>query len=236
MNKKTKLLKRLLVGALVLILILVMGAFVYINDYYSASNYIDNIIEENSSRILEDGQYTYIKPKDTFDNPIGLIFYPGGKVEATAYIPLLIKLADRGVTPILVDMPGNLAVLDIKAADDVFSTYEDINTWYIAGHSLGGAMASQYLEKNYDKVQGLILLGAYPVNDAPIDSIVIYGTHDIKLDLEKVSTGDEVFEIVDGNHAYFGDYGEQEGDGTALITRAEQQEQTVDRIMEFILE
>ncbi len=215
MNKGSKLIKKLLIGALVLIIILAIGAFVYINDYYSASDYVLNLINENSSKIIKDGQYTYIKPEDKLDESIGLIFYPGGKVESTAYIPLLLKIADRGVTPILVDMPGNLAVFNIDAADDIFASYEDIDTWYISGHSLGGAMASQYLEKNYDKVKGLILLGAYPVNDAPVNSIAIYGTHDLKLDLEKVATADEVFEIVDGNHAYFGDYGEQEGDGTA---------------------
>src|SRR6056297_664118 len=140
MNRKAKLVKRLLVSTLVVILILVIGAIIYINDYYRASNYVDTLIDKNNSRIVEDGQYTYIKPKDKLDEPIGLIFYPGGKVESTAYIPLLLKLADRGVTPILVDMPGNLAVFNIDAAEDIFKSYEDIDIWYIAGHSLGGAM------------------------------------------------------------------------------------------------
>jgi len=236
MDKNKKIIKRLIIGVLILILVVGIGSFVYLNDYYRASDYVYTIIEENSSRIMEDGQYKYIKPKNILDEQIGLIFYPGGKVESTAYIPLLIKLADKGITPVLVDMPGNLAVLDINAADDIFKMHEDIDSWYIAGHSLGGAMASQYLEKNHDKVEGLILLGSYPVNDAPVDSIVIYGTYDLKLDLEEVKKADKVFEIVGGNHAYFGDYGQQEGDGTALITHSEQQKNTVDRIMEFILD
>ncbi|MBN2285035.1 MAG: alpha/beta fold hydrolase [Tissierellales bacterium] len=235
MNKKIKLMKRIGIGLLVLMLALAIGVYLYLNDYYKASDYVQSIISENSSRIFENGQYTLIEAKEIFDEPIGLIFYPGGKVEARAYIPLLIQLADRGVTPILVEMPGNLAVLDINAADDVIASHRDIDDWYIMGHSLGGAMASQYLEKNFNKVQGLILLGAYPVNEAPMDSLVIYGTYDLKLDLDKVEMADEVFEIIDGNHAYFGDYGEQEGDGVALITHEEQQIQAVDQIMAFIM-
>ena len=33
-----------------------------------------------------------------------------------------------------------------------------------------------------------------------------------------------------GNHAYFGNYGEQEGDGTATISREQQQEEAVNAI------
>jgi dienelactone hydrolase len=226
--------KKILIGLLVFIILLSLGAVIYIKDYYEASDYVHALMEENSSRITSEGQYTSIRPKEVFEEPIGIIFYPGGKVEAIAYMPLLMQLADQGVRPVLVEMPGNLAVLDINAAEDVFGMYQEIEHWYIAGHSLGGAMASQYMEKNHDKVEGLILLGAYPVNNAPVDTLVIYGTHDLLLDLEQVAKADQVYEIKDGNHAYFGDYGEQEGDGKARISREQQQEETVNRIMEFI--
>ncbi len=226
--------KKILIGLLAFIILLSLGAVIYINDYYQASDYVHTLMEENSSRILKQGQYTSIQPKEVFDEPVGMIFYPGGKVEAIAYMPLLMQLADQGIRPVLVEMPGNLAVLDINAADEVFDIYQEIEHWYIAGHSLGGAMASQYMEKNYDKVEGLILLGAYPVNNAPVDTLVIYGTHDLLLDLEQVAKADQIYEIKEGNHAYFGDYGEQEGDGKARISREQQQEEAVNRIMEFI--
>lgn len=226
--------KKILIRLLSFIIILSLGAVIYINDYYEASGYVHALMEENSSRITTEGRYMSIRPKEVFDEPIGMIFYPGGKVEAIAYMPLLMQLADQGVRPVLVEMPGNLAVLDINAAEDVFSMYQEIEHWYIAGHSLGGAMASQYMEKNHDKVDGLILLGAYPVNNAPVDTLVIYGTHDLLLDLEQVAKADQVYEIKDGNHAYFGDYGEQEGDGKARISREQQQEETVNRIIDLI--
>ncbi len=231
---KKKSVKKIVLGLIVFFVLLGFGAIIYVNDYYAASDYVEVLMEENNSRITRQGQYISIQPQGISDEKVGMIFYPGGKVEAIAYMPLLLQLADRGIRSVLVEMPGNLAVLDMNAANDVFGMYEDIDQWYIAGHSLGGAMASQYMEKNHQKVQGMILLGAYPVNNAPVDSLVIYGTHDLLLDLEQVKRADEIYEIKDGNHAYFGDYGEQEDDGKAKISHEQQQKETVNRIMEFI--
>ena len=40
--------------------------------------------------------------------------------------------------------------------------------------------------------------------------------------------------IEGGNHAWFGNYGQQEGDGTASITREEQQKQVVDAVLDIV--
>lgn len=234
-KRKLKTLHKVLLGLLLLILVLGIVTLVYINDYYRASDYVETIIEETSDQLTMIDNMTIIEPTTETKVKTGLIFYPGGKVESRAYMPLLIQLADKGITTVLIDMPANLAVLNIDAAKDVFNEELDIDKWYLAGHSLGGAMASQFMEDNYALFEGLILLGAYPVNEAPIDTLAIYGTYDIMLDLEKTAQADEVVEITNGNHANFGDYGDQEGDGKALITREEQQEQTVKLIMDFIL-
>ena len=39
--------------------------------------------------------------------------------------------------------------------------------------------------------------------------------------------------IAGGNHAYYGNYGEQSGDGKATITREKQQDDTVSAIVAF---
>jgi hypothetical protein len=62
-----------------------------------------------------------------------LIFYPGGKVQYEVYAPLMEKLAENGILCVLVHMPGNLAVLDINAADGIREMYLEIKTWYIGG-------------------------------------------------------------------------------------------------------
>ena len=227
-----KMMKR--IGIILAVLVVVMAGvfYIYTMDYYRASDYVDDIISNSTMRIEEDGKLTYIYPENPKSE--GIIFYPGGKVEAIAYMPLLLQLAEEGYTTVLVEMPFNLAVFNVNGANKVLESNSEIDSWYLAGHSLGGAMASSYTEENYDRLEGLILLGSYPVNEAPIETLAIYGTYDVKLDLEKVRTADVVYEIVDGNHAWFGDYGEQEGDGQALISHEEQQAEAVEEIVDFI--
>ncbi|MNC40977.1 Alpha/beta hydrolase family protein [compost metagenome] len=177
-------------------------------------------------------------PEKERESDTGLIFYPGGKVEATAYTPLLKQLSQNGITCVLVKMPFNLAVFDIDAAEHVYEKFPNIQKWYIGGHSLGGAMASSYANKNSDKIEGLILLGAYPVGDSDsgldLPTLAIYGSEDMVLDKEKLAGTPNKHEIPGGNHAYYGNYGKQKGDGTATITREEQQHQAVEEIIHFI--
>ena len=167
----------------------------------------------------------------------GLIFYPGGKVEAAAYAPLLQKLAQHGITCVLLEMPFHLAVLDTSAADRAFAQLPQVKRWYIGGHSLGGAMAGSYAGAHADKLEGLILLGAYSAAAIPEDlsTLAIYGSEDRVLDRSKLPVSpNTLLEIAGGNHAYFGDYGEQKGDGTAAISREEQQRQTAEAIVKFM--
>lgn len=230
-KKKKRILAYSLIG---LLLALVLAFYIYTLDYYRASASVDDWLETTNLEIITEGAVTTIRPSASTDLTTGLIFYPGGKVEASAYLPLLIQLAEEGLTCVLVEMPMNLAVFNADAAKDLYQDYPTIDRWYLSGHSLGGAMASSYMDKHYNEVEGLILLGAYPINEAPVKTLAIYGTYDIMLDLDQVEKADQVVEIVDGNHAYFGNYGEQEGDGQALITREDQQGQAVQVIMSFV--
>ena len=90
----------------------------------------------------------------------GMIFYPGGLVDHRAYAPLMQVLCDRGVLCLLCDMPLDLAVLDMKAADGLQAQYPQVEKWLIGGHSLGGAMAASYVSDHAAEYDGLVLLGA----------------------------------------------------------------------------
>ena len=72
---------------------------------------------------LMDG-YIVVSPK--VDMGVGLIFYPGGKVEYTAYIPLMQSLSEKGILCVLVEMPFNLAVFDMNGADGIKEQYPEI--------------------------------------------------------------------------------------------------------------
>ena len=49
----------------------------------------------------------------------GLIFYPGAKVEETAYAPVMDGLAQQGIFCVTVKMPAHLAILKPNVADEV---------------------------------------------------------------------------------------------------------------------
>ena len=232
--KKQSKTKWILLAVIAVIIILIGGFYIYTLDYYRATDDVHQLINSQKQRIEVNDKITVVKPEATNDKEIGLIFYPGGKVEAIAYLPLLYQLSQKGITCFLTEMPFNLAVFKVDAAERVFEENPDINTWFIAGHSLGGAMASNYMKRNYNKVAGMILLGAYPINEANVPTLAIYGSQDIMLDLTKLEDTENKLEISGGNHAYFGNYGEQKGDGQASISREEQQAITVEKMMEFI--
>lgn len=215
--------------SLVLFVALAVGAFmVYAGDYYHAdaavSAQMDGVVGERFTILSPDGQ-----------SDIGLIFYPGAKVEHLSYLPLLKRLREGGVTCVLVKMPFNFAFFDVSAAADAMAILPEVKHWYIAGHSLGGAMASSFMSSHLDEIEGLVLLGAYVYGDIPPDrAIGIYGSEDTVLDQSKLGLAGYALEIDGGNHAQFGNYGLQEGDGVARITGEQQQLETAEAILAFM--
>ena len=174
----------------------------------------------------------------------GFIFYPGGLVEPAAYAPLMQRLSDGGVLAVIVPMPLDLAVFGIGRADDVIAAYPAIDSWVIGGHSLGGAMAAEYVKRNPDAVKGVAFLASYPADSTdlsplPIEVVSTYGTEDgvagdaFRESLDRLPDGTSLKVIEGGNHAQFGDYGPQKGDGTAAISRDEQQRQAAASILKL---
>ena len=226
-----KWLKITLISFACLLLLTGAGFFLYVSDYYRADDKAVSIRTSSTMQVTDN--LTILAPSVPSDT--GFIFYPGGKVEHTAYLPLLDQFRQQGITCVLVEMPFHLAVFDPSAADKVFATLPDIQNWYIGGHSLGGAMASDYASKHPDSIQGLVLLGAYLYGDFPAArSLTLYGSEDDVLDKSKITDTEHVIEIIGGNHAQFGNYGTQKGDGTATISAEEQQSQAVAAIIAFM--
>ncbi len=232
--KKRRTLRIVLISIVAFIVVLFGGFYIYTLDYYRAESAAVTAMAQNDITMENLSGLTILYPSPDRDNQTALIFYPGGKVDDLAYTPILKQLTYQGLTCILVKMPFNLAVFNVNAADSVYKLFPSIKNWYIGGHSLGGAMASSYIEGNSDKLSGLVLLGAYPINDSSLPTLVIYGSEDIKLDLSKLTSVKNIVEIKGGNHAQFGNYGEQKGDGTASISREDQQAQAVNAIMTFV--
>ncbi len=241
MKKQWK--RRIAISLAAILAVIVVGCAVYLGDYYHGDmTAIEVFISENAveRQICDNGDIVF-EPDEAV---AGFIFYPGGKVEHTAYIPLMNELASRGILCVLVEMPFRLAVFDVNAADGIIEQYPQIGSWYIGGHSLGGSMACSYLEENAEVFDGLVLLGSYSTADLSgkeLEVLSIFGSEDMVLNYENYAANKEnlpndyvELEIEGGCHAYFGMYGAQEGDGTPAITNEEQIVQTSDAIINMI--
>lgn len=224
---------RILAAVLLLLAILAGDFFWYVSDYYRAEDVAFEVLAQNDGIVTQDN-LTILSP--SYQSDTAIIFYPGAKVEAEAYLPLLDQIRQIGITCILVDMPFHMAIFDSDAAEDVMTQFPEIEHWYLAGHSMGGAMASKFAAEHPDEVDGLILMGAYIYGDYPDeDTLTIYGSLNQSVE-DHIDYTENIVEIEGGNHAQFGIYGLQKGDPLAEISAEEQQKQTVEAIEAFLAE
>ncbi len=234
----------LLMSVVITISLAIFVWLTYANDYYKATDTAKKAMLGSATiEVVEkDGYYIFSKtPLSSYlgkGEGKGIIFYPGGKVEETAYAPMLSEFAKEGYEVYLVKMPAKLAIFGMNAAEDIFEDAPHIKDWIMMGHSLGGAMAASFSASHDEEVESLVLLAAYSTEDLnglDLDVFSFYGTEDKVLNMEKYEEyysnlpEDVVEEVIEGgNHANYAHYGAQEGDGEASITREEQQECVLD--------
>ena len=231
--------KALVVTAAVL-LILGLAFLIYTGDYYHADDSAAAALGSDGTVRVARTDFGWL-----FDGPsedCACVFYPGGKVEETAYAPFLRRLASEGMDVFLLRVPFRLAVLAPDRADEVMARYE-YDCWFVGGHSLGGAIAANYACAHGDALEGLILCAAYPTKALPDDltEILLVGAADGVVNREKLEAGRAyapqhyVEAVIEGgNHSGFGCYGPQKGDGPAALTPEEQQAEAVRIIMETV--
>lgn len=228
----------------VIVVAVIFAVVLYINDYYRATEKAQKaILGEGAIEVVETDDY-YLFSKSSFSSYAGIgegkgiIFYPGGKVDEVAYAPLLQELAVEGYDVYLVKMPAKLAIFGANKAETIIKEASDITEWTMMGHSLGGAMAASFSATHDEEIDNLVLLAAYSMVDISkldMDVYSFYGSEDQVLNMDNYEKyyenlpEDMVETVIDGgNHAYYGNYGEQAGDGTAVISREEQQASVLD--------
>jgi len=177
---------------------------------------------------------------------VGLIFYPGGRVDPRAYAPAARVIAANGYLVVIVPMPLNLAILSPDQALKVIDAFPQVDRWAVGGHSLGGAMASRFVYQHPDAVKGLLLWASYPaasddLSDLDLAVISIYGTLDGLASEEEVVDSRDLLPadtrwvaVEGGNHAQFAWYGPQSGDNPATISRDDQQELVVAATLDLL--
>ena len=197
-------------------------------------------MESNANVTVQDkGDFIVFTP--TTSTPItALVFYPGGHVDYRSYAPVAQEIASHGYMVSVVRMPLSLAVFGTNRADEVITAYPDMRYWVIGGHSLGGSMAATYAKNHAGKVQGLVFWASYPSTSDDLSStglkgLSTYGSNDQVMNRDTFNAtvallpqGTILQVIQGGNHAQFGNYGPQPGDGTATISAPDQQAQAAD--------
>ena len=179
----------------------------------------------------------------------GVLFQPGARVDARAYAALMRPVAEAGDLVVIPKQPVGLAFLSTGALGTARAAHPEITNWIVGGHSLGGTIASGTAladvgAKEAAPVSGLLLYASYPANDAggiAAEVMSISGSQDglaTPADIEASRAklpGSAQFVVVEGApHAYFGDYGDQPGDGTATIDRAVAQAQITENTLAFV--
>ena len=202
-------------------------------------------LQSDSRVMVTAGKWLELKPANS-DPDTALVFYPGGRVDYRAYAPLARAVAEQGYRVVIVPMPFSLAVFAPGKAADVMAAYPQVQHWAVGGHSLGGAMAANFVHQNPGAVEGLLFLAAYPTPsnslvNSDVQVVSIYAAND------GLATQDDIaesraylpeatqwIEINGGNHAQFGWYGSQNGDGVATISREDQQQQAAMALIELL--
>lgn len=168
----------------------------------------------------------------------GLVFIPGARVDPYAYMFVLSGIVEEaGVTVVITKPTLNLAFFDTRALSDFTADAPQVTEWFVGGHSLGGVRSCMLAEPDTSAdatepvVAGLVLFASYcatDLSDSDLTVLSLSGSNDLLSTPEKIADaagllppGTAFVEIEGANHARFGNYGEQSGDGVAEISSRE---------------
>lgn len=236
-----RLIKRAFLVIAILFVCCLIGFFAWTQQTYAPTK---ELLRSVGDIDYEDDWVTF-KPSGT-NKEVGVILYPGAKVEPEAYGYLGKRLADAGYTVGIPKFNLNLAMLEAKKAEEWIKRNPSIKKWFIGGHSLGGVSAAAFANKNPDVIEGVILLASYPASGDDFSNkdtqiLSIYAEKDGLTTRDKIeetksllSRETVLYEIKGGNHAGFGMYGKQKGDNEADISAKSQQNIVADEMIKWL--
>lgn len=217
---------------------------------------------ESSVIISETSIYTQIEPSGV--NPTSaILFYTGAQIEPSGYIDPLQRIAEKGYRVLVIKSMLNLPIMSVGRASQIMRQFDDIDNWIIGGHSLGGVAAVKAILQDPGDYRGLILMASYPDTGDDLTqwkgaALSISAENDGLTTADEIeaskallpqamvveeladfpvaeTTGKTIFyDIKGGNHAQFGNYGNQDNDGQATISAEIQHELIIDTITRFL--
>lgn len=241
--KKNIIKRRVLIG--VVLILLTAGVFIwrYLIPYKPEARAETALVSAGGVSVEQNDNWISFDPSVVLGTAV--IFYPGALVKAEAYAPLARKVAAAGHPFYIARMPLNLAVIKGDAAEEIIRVHPK-QSFVLGGHSLGGVMASRFAADHAGQLEGVFFLASYPdekgsLKDTTLSVLSVLGTQDEVVDQKSYNQGrsylpgNTVYVSVEGgNHAQFGSYGVQKGDGTATISEEEQQTRTVRAMLDWL--
>jgi pimeloyl-ACP methyl ester carboxylesterase len=231
-------LKRILLIILALLLVVVIAFTVWAYTPLGPSAEALVALQSDDQVMVETRPWLTFRPAQGAPTT-GLVLYPGGRVDPRSYAPQARDIAAQGYLVVIPPMPFNLAVFGSGRAGDVIAMHPEIERWAVGGHSLGGAMAANYLHGQHDARYGLALWASYPAGNnslagRALPATSVYGTADGVASIDTILAANALLppdtpfvSIEGGNHAQFGSFGAQPGDNAATIDADMQRAQTV---------
>lgn len=213
----------------------------------------DGLLESSSAvKVTVHSDMTIFEPVEVDPAAPALVFLPGGGVDPHAYVPLVRRIAERGVPVALVRLPWRMAFSE-SAQAETWSRVVRARTLLgasrrlvLAGHSRGAALTATFASSHAAVLSGLIMIGTTHPRDHDLSGLTIpvlkiAATRDCVADLEASQANAHNLPsltrwvVIDGgNHAQFGFYGTQLGDCSAMISREDQQDQTLEAILPWL--
>ncbi len=202
------------------------------------------LLEASASVKVERGPYGLAFVPAEKGARTGIVFYAGARVPPEAYAYLGRSCAEAGFTAVFPSFPLNFAIFDPDKARDAIAAFPEVERWVAGGHSLGGAMACAYASGG--ETAGLFLLAAYPggktdLSASGLPAVSVSASADGLATPRKVAAarslmpaGARYVEIAGGNHAQFGEYGAQKGDGAAEISGPAQRRVVVEEALALL--
>ena len=230
-TRARRIIRRILLGFGVIVLVAVGAFLIWANTgVMQAEAGSLAAVRANPAVAIQDSGSAIVMTPTGDPSGVGLVFIPGAKVDPNAYLWKLSEAVEEdGLTVVITKPILNLAFFDQRALSTFTDQADGVSTWFTGGHSLGGVRACQYAAQ--PDVRGLMLFGSYCANDLSASSLEVLslsGSNDGLSTPEKIRDSAHLLpqrtnfvEISGGNHARFGDYGRQPGDGTATISSAE---------------
>jgi len=225
-----------------ILLVSLAGAGLWLAPFGATEVALDAMGDSDTVNVTSTMTEITLQPQTT-EPDVGVVFYPGARVDSRAYAHILRPLAEAGQLVVIVKEPLGIAFLSTGFAGSWIEDHPEVATWIVAGHSLGGVVASMNAESTVG-VDGLVLWASYPASDisgSPVRTVSVFGTNDglttperIVESVPNLPDATDFAPIDGGIHSFFGDYGLQPGDGEPGVPRDMAQTEIIEATLAFL--